>query len=346
MKALVYHGPRDLRLEQVPVPMPKPGEVRLKVMATGICGSDVHGYLGITGRRLPPMIMGHEFAGTVDALGEGTGGGDGIGIGMRATVQPVVFCGRCGYCLAGETNLCISRRIFGVMAENGSMAEYLCVPAKQVVPLPAGMSMEHGAMAEAAAVALGAVRRAGSLSGKDVFVVGAGPIGLLILQMAKAFGAGRVYISDFDDNRLQTALQLGAYKAVNPGRDDPAGEIPGGADVSFEAVGLAPAVAQAIAMTKSGGTSVWVGNSQKIIDVDMQAIVTRKLSILGSYIYTHREFIDTVQMLNTGLIRCDAIISHRYPLENGVEVMADMSANPGKYLKVMLLGGDDSILKP
>ncbi len=342
MKALVYHGPRDLRLEQVPVLMPKPGEVRLKIMATGICGSDVHGYLGITGRRLPPMIMGHEFAGTVDALGEGTGGGDGIEIGMRATVQPVIFCGRCGYCLAGETNLCAGRRIFGVMAENGSMAEYLCVPSKQVVPMPAGMSMAHGAMAEAAAVALGAVRRAGPLSGKDVFIVGAGPIGLLILQMAKAFGAGRIFVSDLDDNRLQVALKLGACKAVNPGRDDLSGEIPGGADVSFEAVGMAPAVAQAVALTKSGGTSVWVGNSQKIIDVDMQAIVTRKLSILGSYIYTHREFLDTVKLLSDGTINCDAIISHRYPLEKGVEVMADMAKNPGKYLKVLLMGDEDS----
>ena len=320
------------------MPVPKPGEVRLKIMATGICGSDVHGYLGITGRRIPPMIMGHEFAGTVDALGDGTGEGNGIEIGMRATVQPVVFCGKCGYCLAGETNLCINRRIFGVMSENGSMAEYLCVPAELVVPLPHGMSMEQGAMAEAAAVAFGAVRRAGPLSGKDVLIVGAGPIGLLILQMAQAFGAGRVFVSDFDDNRLRIARLLGACKVINPGCDDPAGEIPGGADVSFEAVGMTPAVAQAVALTKSGGTSVWVGNSQKIIDVDMQAIVTRKLSILGSYIYTHREFVDTVQMLNAGIIRCDAIISHRYPLENGVEVMAEMAASPGKYLKVILMG--------
>lgn len=341
MKALVYHGPNDLRLEQVSTPMPKPGEVRLKIMATGICGSDVHGYLGITGRRMPPMIMGHEFAGIVDALGEGKDGTDdsyGIDIGMRATVQPVVFCGRCVYCLRGETNLCVNRRFFGVMAENGSMAEYLCVPAKQLVPLPDGMSMEQGAMAEAVAVAYGAVRRAGSLSGKDVVVVGAGPIGLLILQMAKAFGAERVHVSDLDDNRLQTALFLGASKVVNPGREELSGVIPGGVDVSFEAVGMAPTVAQAIALTKNGGTSVWVGNSHKIIEVDMQAIVTRKLNVLGSYIYTHQEFKDTVQIMSEGTINCEAILSHRYPLENGAAVIAGMAKNPSKYLKVLLMG--------
>lgn len=339
--------------------MPKPGEVRLKIMATGICGSDVHGYLGITGRRTPPMIMGHEFAGIVDALGDGVNGTDdgrgangmddgcgangtddgrGIDVGMRATVQPVVFCGSCAYCLRGETNLCVNRRFFGVMAENGSMAEYLCVPARLLVPLPDGMSMEQGAMAEAAAVAYGAVRRAGSLSGKEVAIVGAGPIGLLILQMAKAFGAERVYVSDLDDSRLQAARMLGAGKVVNPGREELSGLIPGGVDVSFEAVGMAPTVAQAIDLTKNGGTSVWVGNSHKIIDVDMQAIVTRRLNVLGSYIYTHQEFLDTVKLLNDGTINCDAIISHQYPLEKGVEVMADMAENPRKYLKVLLMG--------
>jgi 2-desacetyl-2-hydroxyethyl bacteriochlorophyllide A dehydrogenase len=347
MKALVYHGPRDARLEQVPEPIPKTGEVRLRIMATGICGSDVHGYLGLTGRRLPPMIMGHEFAGIVDALGDGVDAACGIKTGMRATVQPVVFCGSCIHCRRGETNLCLNRRIFGVMSENGSMAEYLCVPALLLVPLPQGMSMEQGAMAEAAAVAYGAVRRAGGISGKDILVVGAGPIGLLILQMAKAFGSERVFVSDPDDNRLKTALLLGASKVVNPGRDDLSGEIPGGVDVSFEAVGITPAVAQTVALTKNGGTAVWVGNSQRIVEVDMQAIVTRKLNVLGSYIYTHQEFIETVQMLDNGLINCDAVISHRYPLDSGAEVLADMAANPGRFLKVILTGhgGEDRMVE-
>lgn len=246
--------------------------------------------------------------------------------------------GKCAYCLRGETNLCVNRRFFGVMSENGSMAEYLCVPGKLLVPLPDGMSMEQGAMAEAAAVAYGAVHRAGSLSGKDVAIVGAGPIGLLILQMAKTFGAERVHVSDLDDNRLEIARMLGASKVVNPGREELSSEIPEGVDVSFEAVGTTPTVAQAITLTKNGGTSIWVGNSHKIIEVDMQAIVTRKLNVLGSYIYTHQQFVDTVKLLSEGMINCDAILSHRYPLKKGVEVMADMAENPRKYLKVMLMG--------
>lgn len=337
MKALVYHGPRDLRLEQVPTPQPGAGEVRLKVLSTGICGSDVHGYLGITGRRIPPMVMGHEFAGVVDAAGHGA---DGVPVGLKATVQPVNFCGECEYCLRGETNLCLRRRFFGVMAENGSMAEYLCVPAKLVVPLPEGLSMEQGAMSEAIAVAYGAVRRAGDVSGRSVLVVGAGPIGLFILQMAKALGAGRVTVSDLDENRLKKALELGADDAVNPGRQDLSAALPGGVEVSFEAVGTTATVAQAISATKSGGTVVWVGNSHKIVEVDMQSVVTRKISILGSYIYTHREFAEAVELLGRGVIKCAPLISHRFPLEQGPQVFAAMADRPGDYLKVVLTGED------
>ena len=334
MKALVYHGPRDLQLEEVPISeQPKPGEVRLKILATGICGSDVHGYLGITGRRIPPMIMGHEFAGVVDRLGEGV---EGIKIGLRATVQPVDFCGICEYCMRGETNLCTSRRFFGVMSENGSMAEYLCVPQKLVVPLPRSLTMEQGAMTEAVAVAYGAVKRAGSIRDKDVLVVGAGPIGLFLLQMARAYGAKRVFVSDVDENRLAVAAKLGAYKTINPLKEEILFAIPGGVDVSFEAVGATPTVAQAIAATKNGGVSVWVGNSHKIIKVDMQAIVTRRLRVLGTYIYTHKEFMETVRLLGRGLIDCDAVISHRFPLEQGPAVMADIADRPGSYLKVVL----------
>ena len=145
MKALVYHGPRDLRLEQVPVPVPKPGEVRLKIMATGICGSDVHGYLGITGRRIPPMIMGHEGAGVVAGLGKGV---ENLKVGDKVGLNPLWGCGQCDSCVNGNPNMCMSWRHLGITCD-GTFAEYRAVPAFTAYKLPGSISMVDALLQEA-----------------------------------------------------------------------------------------------------------------------------------------------------------------------------------------------------
>lgn len=175
MRSLCYTGPNQLELREALKPEPKEGEVLLRVRACGICGSDVHGFLGLTGRRLPPMTMGHEFSAEVAQLGPATGKfkvGDGV------VVQPIHFCGHCVNCRNGMTNMCLNKEFFGVLDKDGAMAEYVAVPEKLLYPLPKGCDYTIGALSEPFAVAYGAVKKAGSLTGKTVLIIGAGTIGI------------------------------------------------------------------------------------------------------------------------------------------------------------------------
>jgi len=339
MRALVYQREKSIAVEEVPRPSAGPGEVLLRVAATGICGSDVHGYLGLTGRRVAPMIMGHEFCGTVDQVGDGVRGFDG---GELVSVQPVAFCGSCDYCREGLTNLCTSRRFFGVMNCNGSMAEYLNVPARLLYRMPGSMAPELGAMVEPLAVALRAVKRAGErIAGRTVLVVGAGTIGLLLLAVLRLRRPSRVLVSDLSDRRLELARKMGAEVVMNPARQEVpevARELTGGrgADLSFEAVGLGASVEQALSSLRPRGTCVWVGNSQKVIPLDMQATVTREVEVLGSYIYTHAEFGEALDLLVRGEVDVRPVISRTATLEDGPELFAEL-ARPGTDLVKVVL---------
>jgi 2-desacetyl-2-hydroxyethyl bacteriochlorophyllide A dehydrogenase len=339
MKALVYRGPKTLELVDAERPPVQPGEVLVRVAATGICGSDVHGYLGLTGRRTPPMIMGHEFCGTVAEVGSEVRG---FQVGDRIAVQPVVFCGECSYCREGLTNLCTRRRFFGVMDCNGSMAEFLNVPARLLFRMPESMPAEVGAMVEPLAVAYRAVSKAaGRLEGSTVLVVGAGTIGLLVLAMVKLHRPLKVVVSDLSDRRLELARRLGADVAVNPSREPVKQAIAGltdgrGADVSFEAVGAGPTVEQAILSLRPRGTSVWVGNSQRIVPLDMQAAVTKEISVLGSYIYTHAEFGEALDLLARKAVDVAPIISRTAALEQGPELFAALADPATELVKVVL----------
>lgn len=339
MKALMYRGPKTIGIEEVDRPVVHPEEVLVRVAGTGICGSDVHGYLGLTGRRVPPMIMGHEFCGTVEEVG--TRAPD-FRKGDRIVVQPVIFCGRCPFCRQGLTNLCVNRRFFGVMDCSGSMAEYLNVPAKLLYRMPKTMDMEIGAMVEPLAVAYRAVQSVMEfIEGNTILIIGAGTIGLLLLALVKLRKPRRVVVSDLSDRRLHLAKEIGADVTVNPSRDDiprVVAEHSGGqgAGVSFEAVGVGATVEQALACLRPRGTCVWVGNSQKMIQIDMQRSVTRELSVLGSYIYSHIEFGEALQILAHKRIDVRPIISCRVPLDQGPEMFAALSDPATELVKVIL----------
>jgi threonine dehydrogenase-like Zn-dependent dehydrogenase len=285
------------------------------------------------------MIMGHEFCGTVEEAGDAASD---FRKGDRVVVQPVVFCGRCPFCRQGMTNLCANRRFFGVMDCSGSMAEYLSVPAKLLYRMPAAMDMEIGAMVEPLAVAYRAVHRAAELiEGNTILIVGAGTIGLLLLALVKLQNPRTVVVSDLSETRLRLARQIGADAAVNPSHDDimnVVGELSGGrgAGVSFEAVGVEATVEQALACLRPRGTCVWVGNSQKMIPVDMQRSVTRELSVLGSYIYSHIEFGEALQVLAQERIDVRPIISRRVTLDQGPEMFAALSDPSTELVKVIL----------
>lgn len=339
MKALVYEGVKQLRVVDVPKPLPKEGEALVKIKACGICGSDIHGYMGITGRRIAPMIMGHEFAGEIEALGSGTS--EGFRPGDRVTVQPVHFCGRCENCRNGYTNLCTDKHFLGILNVDGAFQEYLCVPEKLLYELPNNISFEEGALIEALAVSYCGVKKAGSLTGKQILIVGGGTIGQLALIVAKAQNPQTIIMSDLSDARLSIAKNLGADYVINPKDEDFREKIKkalGGSlvDVSIEAVGAAPTVAQAMSALKPRGTCVWIGNSVRMIELDMQAVVTQELKVFGTYIYTHNDFGETIKFMEENNLDLRQLISARIPISKAPKLFRSLTTETEKYLKVLV----------
>lgn len=345
MKALRFLKPETLEVQQVAKPEPGQGEVLLRVRGCGICGSDVHGWLGKTGRRLWPMTMGHEFAAEVVELGPGAKQfkpGDGV------IVQPINFCGECVNCQKGLTMLCLNKRFFGVLDVDGAMAEYVAAPEKLLYPLPARLAAMEGsagyhtgAMAEPYAVAYGAVKKAGDLSGKDVLIVGAGMIGLCILQLVKLKKPAQIIVSDLSDVRLERARRLGAAHTVNSRHEDVYESISKYTDgrmidTSFEAVGVEPTANQSIKALKIAGTAVWVGMSQREMTINMQDIVCSARSVLGSFNYTHAEFGEVVDILGSGQLETGELLSEVVSLEDAPDAFRRLHEFPDDLLKIVI----------
>lgn len=338
MRALRYLGAKTLKVEKIEVPTLQDGEVLLKIKAVGICGSDVHGYLGLTGRRIPPMTLGHEFSGEVADLGNHV---DGFQIGDGVIVQPINFCGECSNCLQGYTNMCLNKRFFGVLTEDGAMAEYLNVPAKLLYRLPESCSFEDGALAEPYAVGYGAVKKAGNLEGKDILIIGAGTIGLCILQLVKLQNPASIIVCDLSDRRLKTALELGADHAVNPAKEDYLEAIGTYTscrmvDLSIEAVGVQATANQSIKSLKMAGTAIWVGMSQKDMTINMQDVVVSARNILGTFNYTHEEFGEVIEILGSGKLDTQKLITAKVSLEDAPAYFDRIHEMPDEYIKVLV----------
>lgn len=338
MKALKYIAPGKLEVQEETKPIPQKKEVLLKVKACGICGSDVHGYLGLTGRRIPPMTMGHEFSAEVVENGEQAIRfqlGDGV------VVQPINFCGTCINCQKGLTNMCLNKKFFGVLTENGAMAEYLSVPEKLLYPLPGGSTYEAGALSEPYAVAYGSVKKAGELTGKNVLIVGAGTIGLCILQIVMLHHPNKVIVSDLNDSRLAKAKQFASCEVINPAKQDymeRISEITDGSmiDVSFEAVGVEATANQSIKCLAIGAKAVWVGMSQKEMTINMQDVVCSARTVIGSFNYTHEEFGEVVELLGTGKLNWQLLISAKVGLEEAPKAFEALHERPDDFLKVII----------
>ena len=292
MKALIYKGPFEFSGEDIPVPEARAGEVLIRVGSVGICGSDVHGFAGKTGRREPGMVMGHEISGTVAALGPGV---DTLGLGQRVVVQPIMYCGTCGPCRRGMTSVCLNKKMVGVnMGKTGGLAEYLVVRASSAFPISDTIPFSTAALVEPFAVGSGAVSRSGVKEGDTVAIVGGGMIGLAVLAMVLQRRPARVFVIDQFPKKLDMAKRLGAIP-VNFSEEDPltailqaTGDL--GVDTSFEAVGISQTARLANSLAKTGGEIVWIGNSQRMIEIDMQEIVVRAKTIKGIYCYTDDDY--------------------------------------------------------
>jgi L-iditol 2-dehydrogenase len=328
MKALQLVAPSTLAVVDLPAPVPGPGEVRLRVKACGICGSDLHGMDGSSGRRIPPLVMGHEASGTIDAVGDGVVAWN---AGDRVTFDSTVWCDECGYCREGRVNLCDARQVVGVACaefrRDGAFAEFVTVPQRILHRLPDGLSFEEAAFAEPVGVALHAVKRAGEVAGRTTLVLGAGLIGLLVIQALKRAGAAKIIAVDLDEGRLKLAKELGADETVISG-----GAVPE-VDVAMEVVGAAPTVDLAVRSVRKGGRVVLVGNLSPTVPLPLQVVVTRELDVVGTCAIAG-EYPEALEAIASGEIRVKPLVSASVPLDEGVSAFEKAKA-PGA-LKVLV----------
>jgi L-iditol 2-dehydrogenase len=340
MKALYFIGDRQTELRDIPIPTPGPSEYLIQVKSTGICGSDFEGYMGKTGRRLPPMIQGHELAGIITKAPPGGA----YTLGQTVTVFPKPFCGECEFCKRELQNVCPAGICMGVMDRNGSMCEYIVVDERYVLPYT-GIDFNHAAMTEPLAVAWRAVHKitdSEMQEYKTFLVVGAGTIGLLVVALLRYRNAHRIIVSDASEYRLSVALQMGAHETVNVKQESVADRVKTltegrMCDVSIEAVGIGATARDSLDALRIGGTAVWIGNAQRIIEIDMQRIVTREISIRGTYVYNFSEFVQSLRFLENNTINIDPVMTHVYPLVEGVQVFKDLENNgDGSKIKVFL----------
>jgi len=341
MKALLLKEYKKLEIVDWPEPECGPDELLVRVRACGICGSDVHGYDGSSGRRIPPIIMGHEAAGEVAAVGKEV---KNLKVGDRVTFDSTIYCGNCHYCRRGEINLCDNRRVLGVSCgdyrQHGAFAEFVVVPERVAFKLPDNLPFEHAAMVEPVSIAVHAVNRTPVKLGDTALVVGTGIIGLLVIQALKLAGCGKIIAVDLDASKLELALKLGADNAFNARTCDMPRQIIAltngrGVDVAVEAVGAAGPVQMAIASLRKGGSLTMVGNVTPAIEVPLQSIVTKELTLFGSCA-SNGEYPVCIDMIANGRIKVAPLISVIAPLENGPSLFERLHGLEKGMLKVIL----------
>lgn len=354
MRAATYHGQRDIRVEETDAPAgPGGDELRVSVTACGICGSDLHEYAAgpiaipaehphpVTGETLP-IPLGHEFAGEVTEVGAGV---PDVAVGDPVTVNPLVYCGECQHCTAGNYNWCESGGFIGLSGGGGGFAEEVVVPREQAIRLPAAIPVEYGALAEPFSVGFHAVRRSGLSPGDVVAVYGTGPIGLTTIQAARVAGAETVYAVEPQDTRRDLAAAVGADEALDPTETETVEHIHertgGGVDVSFEVAGVQQTVQDAVATTAPGGHTTVISQFEDAVEIDPNAFVMGERSLNGTLAYgggprSDEEFGPVVTMFESGALDPEPLITSRISLDNvvkdGFEALLDPDHEEVKVL--------------
>lgn len=346
MKALLLSKYRHLEIADLAIPEAETGEVVIRVAACGICGSDVHGYDGSSGRRIPPIVMGHEAAGTVAAVGDGVIGWT---EGDRVTFDSTIYCGECAPCLRGDINLCDRREVLGVSCSDyrraGAFADFVAVPARILHRLPENLPFASAALLEAVAVALHAVSLVAAAEGSTALVVGAGTIGLLLQQALRVAGCSRVFVADVDSSRLKLSMELGATATLLAGPNFAQQLLQltngTGVDLAIEAVGKTETIKVAIDGVRKGGSVVLVGNISPEVTLPLQKIVTRQIRLQGSCA-SAGEYPRAIELLSDGAIRVKPLISAVAPLDEGPQWFERLYTRDPKLIKVVLTPGTDS----
>lgn len=341
MKALLLSAYKTLSVVEMPTPEFGDDEVLVRVRACGICGSDIHGYDGSTGRRIPPLVMGHEAAGVIERVGRGV---DGFAAGDRVAFDSTVSCGRCDFCRRGQINLCDNRTVLGVSTgeyrRHGAFAEYVAVPARILYKLPDSLPFERAALLEAVSVAVHAVSLRVPQPEDAVVVIGAGMIGLLIIQVLKAKGSRTIVAVDVDPRKLALAQRMGATCTINPKEADVPAAVRGvtggkGADVSFEVVGHSDTLGNAIRCLRKGGGVVLVGNLSPMVELPLQEVVSRQIAVLGSCA-SSGEIPECIDLLARGVVDLAPIISLIAPLDDGPALFERLYRGDPALMKVII----------
>jgi len=341
MRALLLESYNELKLKDVPIPEFGHEDVLIRVKACGICGSDVHGYDGSTGRRIPPLIMGHEAAGIVHSAGRDV---QRFKPGDRVTFDSTISCGACRFCAAGAVNLCEKRQVLGVSCgeyrRNGAFAEYVSVPARIVYALPDEFSFAHAALIEAVSVAVHAAKITEIRPGSTAVVIGAGMIGLLSVQAFRHYGCDRVFAVDVDQTRLKMARDLGATDTFVGSTSEIVSRVLDvtdgrGADIAVEAVGAQDPITTAIECVCSGGTVTLIGNVSPKVEIPLQRVVSRQLRLLGSCA-SAGEYPECISLMQQGAIRVEPLISAVAPLSDAARWFEQLHAHEPGLMKVVL----------
>ncbi len=337
MKAVVWNGPEEMAIEEVPEPEIAPGTVIVRPGAAGICGSEIEGYLGRMGNRTPPLVMGHEFAGMVMEVGEGVD--EGL-VGRVVAVNPLSSDGMCPLCRAGQANLCPSRQLVGIHSPGG-FAEYTLAPAENVYPLPEGVEARTGALAEPLANGVHAARLglAGGHTVEHAVIVGAGTIGLMCLQAAVLEGVSNVSVVEPHDARREQAMNLGAHAAYASGEEARAAleELTEGlgADLVLDAVGAEITRRMALDLMRPGGRTVFVGLHDDDTTLGFHGVVRGQLDLQGSYAFTASDYERALEWLVAGKAGIGEL-PPVLPLEEGPGAFAELVQGPSARIKVFL----------
>lgn len=341
MRALLLSEYQNLNVVEVEKPVLGPLDVLVSVKACGICGSDVHGYDGSSGRRIPPLVMGHEAAGVVTEIGPEVSR---FSVGQRVTFDSMISCGSCRVCLEGSTNLCADRRVLGVSCEtyrqSGCFAEFVAVPEHIVYEIPDDLAFEHAALVEPVSVAVHAVSLLDIPSGATAVVVGTGMIGLLVVQALKVAGCKQIVAIDIDAFKLNLAKELGATHCLQATAVDVVSEVLAltdgvGVDIAMEVVGKTDPLRTAIDCVRLGGQVGLVGNLQPNVDLPLQKVVTRELKLVGSC-GSSGEYPRCIELMASGQIQVSPLISQVTTLDRGPEFFQRLYKHEPELLKVVV----------
>jgi L-iditol 2-dehydrogenase len=339
MKRVVLKKPLYFELEEVPKAVAEPGEVLVKVICCGVCGSDFTIYKGKHPWAISPLVMGHEFAGIIDSVGKGV---DCSRVGKRVGILPHRVCGNCYGCRQNTSNLCSNLRCMGAEAHGGH-AEYVSVPANMAISIPDTLSFDEAALLEPACVAYHGLNRAGNIKGKTVCIIGAGPIGAFAVQSAVALGAAKVIVGDLDDSRLQLSAQW-AHKVFNTTNKSFVQALKENGidseqiDIYVDCVGLEGQVLEQILLTSRRNTSiVMIGVLRREYNIPhLPEFVQHEITLHGTTMYDHKDYEKVIMLMADKKIRIDGMITHRFKLTDIPEVLKKFSAHNESFFKIML----------